>query len=186
MIRVKSSMNNITIIKEVINRNKNIKINNLYIEVQKEYKSILSKKHKMIICELLSRHGYEVTEDGEIRSEEEIEKDPETKKAGELFKKYFEELNKENRFSREDVNAMLNLNGMYGKVHFGIGQYPILSKDRGYKRGAKNGKKGEGTHRYYSQPVIINGEEYYLMSQWRKNHISRIENWYKKIQDNNE
>lgn len=58
----------------------------------------------------------------------------------------------------------------YSLKTFGMGTYPILSKER-------------NPSRYYASPVQIGGKKYFVCSQWRDQHWEKLKKWVKEHQD---
>lgn len=141
----------------------------------------LSQNHKISIYKTLKENSDKVSFDGSTniwKINKSLTLKSEHLKAGELALKYINSLANQNLISEDEITQMLDKSGAYGKKYFGIGQFPILSLDRDYK---KHGT----TCRYYATPIKIKNNDYYFMSQWRDSHIEKLNNWYKsKIKQN--
>lgn len=63
--------------------------------------------------------------------------------------------------------------------------YPLLRKKISGVSDYEQTKDGNGNNRYYKSPILINGEEYFLCSQWFENKRSILDNWISLRGDEN-
>ena len=92
-------------------------------------------------------------------------------KIGKYVQESLQDLIKKGKISDSEVERLLD--PQYSKDKFNLSlMYPFLRRS---KDGEINGK---GVHaKYYSSPRTINGEKYYLCSQWYEPQRKKFNNW---------
>lgn len=99
-------------------------------------------------------------------------------KIGVLAKDGFRKLAKEKRISASELNLLCNMD--YSKREFNM-NYPVLKKVNSDISIEIQKRDNKGYNRYYNFILMINNEEYLLVSQWVENlHRKELEKWFRK------
>lgn len=98
-------------------------------------------------------------------------------KIGVLAKNGFRKLAKENKLSKEDLKSLCN--EIYSKQKFNM-NFAVLKKVNPDIAIETQKRDDRGYNRYYNFTLIINNEEYLLVSQWVENlHRKKLEEWFR-------
>lgn len=92
-------------------------------------------------------------------------------KVGELAKKLIGKALTDKKITDEEIILLHDKN--YSKRLFPKNYYPVLADSADAHRG--NGK----TSRYYKDPVIVDGKEVFISSQWFENDRDNLLEWYR-------
>lgn len=144
--------------------------------LQEYYIIFLKNRNKVLRTKFLTSLGFADVEETPVEEKEVKESSTyddkyfRTTKIGLLVRETFDSLIKDNLLTDDDI---FNLKDKEYSKKLGI-WLPVLQTN--YNATLDN----SGISRYYSEPIIINGESYYLCKEWKENMRKPFVDWAKK------